>query len=175
MPAVPGLLAWNQGVAASPSSRRASGVERCPRGPSSSGREARSLQTSEATLRVVGSCSPPFRPLTPAEDQAITAQIRASGAQIVFVGLGCPRQELWAAEHRAALQAALVWVGAAFDFHAGALRQAPPWMQARGLEWLFRLIMEPRRLWRRYLYAIPVFTVLVAQQFLEARVARRAV
>jgi exopolysaccharide biosynthesis WecB/TagA/CpsF family protein len=113
-------------------------------------------------------------PLSRAEDREVTARIRGSGAQIVFVGLGCPRQELWAAEHRGVFQAPLVCVGAAFDFHAGVLRQAPTWMQARGLEWLFRLAIEPRRLWRRYLYAIPVFTALIAQQVLTTRVWRRA-
>jgi N-acetylglucosaminyldiphosphoundecaprenol N-acetyl-beta-D-mannosaminyltransferase len=132
------------------------------------------LREREPMLQLAGSYSPPFRPLSASEDERITARIRESGANIIFVGLGCPRQEFWAVEHRGAFQAPLVCVGAAFDFHAGALRQAPPWMQARGLEWLFRLLMEPRRLWRRYLYAIPLFTVLVAQQVLVTRVLRRA-
>jgi exopolysaccharide biosynthesis WecB/TagA/CpsF family protein len=117
-------------------------------------------------LSIVGSYSPPFRPLTPEEDADVTRAIRASGAGIVFVGLGCPRQETWAYAHREQIQAALVCVGAAFDFHAGSLRQAPAWMQARGLEWLFRLVMEPRRLWRRYATYIPVFVALTGRQYL---------
>jgi N-acetylglucosaminyldiphosphoundecaprenol N-acetyl-beta-D-mannosaminyltransferase len=135
----------------------------------------RRLRDLTPELRIAGAYSPPFRALTPDEDAAAVARIRASGARIIFVGLGCPRQELWAAEHRACFDAPLVCVGAAFDFHAGALPQAPGWMQARGLEWFFRLMMEPRRLWRRYLYAIPVFTVLVARQVFETRALRRAV
>jgi N-acetylglucosaminyldiphosphoundecaprenol N-acetyl-beta-D-mannosaminyltransferase len=85
------------------------------------------------------------------------------------VGLGCPRQERWAAAHREELGMPVVCVGAAFDFHAGTLRQAPAWMQDRGLEWLFRLLVEPRRLWRRYTKHIPLFVVLVARQFLAGR------
>jgi exopolysaccharide biosynthesis WecB/TagA/CpsF family protein len=125
-------------------------------------------------LRVAGFRSPPFRPLSVAEREAELADIRASGADIVFVGLGCPKQEVWAHAHRAELGRPLVCVGAAFDFHAGTLRQAPAWMQARGLEWLFRLLMEPRRLWRRYAKAIPIFVVAVAAQYVGDRLARPA-
>ncbi len=102
-------------------------------------------------LRIVGAESPPFRPLTVAEDDAATRRINASGARIVFVGLGCPRQEVFAFEHRHHIDAVQLCVGAAFDMHAGALQMAPSWMQARGLEWLYRLWREPGRLWKRYL------------------------
>ena len=116
-------------------------------------------------LQIAGTLSPPFRPLTEAESDAIAGQIRASGARLVFVGLSTPKQERWMRAHRDRLPGAiLVGVGAAFDFHAGMLRQAPPWMQRSGLEWLFRLGVEPRRLWRRYLLVTPIFLPLWALQ-----------
>lgn len=102
-------------------------------------------------LQVPFAYSPPYRPLTPQEDQAVADAIEVSGVRILFVGLGCPKQERWMAARRATLSCAMVGVGAAFDFLAGAKAQAPGWMQAAGLEWLFRLAHEPRRLWRRYL------------------------
>ena len=102
--------------------------------------------------------SPPFRPLTPEEDDAVVREINDSGAQIVWVGLSTPKQERWMASHIGRLDAsALFGVGAAFDMHAGNLRQAPRWMQRSGLEWLFRLASEPRRLWRRYAVNNPRF------------------
>ena len=115
-------------------------------------------------LKVAYAYSPPFRPLTPEEDEEITGAIRGSGARILFVGLGCPRQERWMAEHRARLPLVMLGVGAAFDFHAGNVRQAPPWLQTAGLEWLFRLTMEPKRLWRRYLKHNPRFIYLTVRQ-----------
>lgn len=102
-------------------------------------------------LKVAGYESPPFRPLTEAEDAAAVQRIRSSGARLVFIGLGSPKQDHFAYAHRDCFQAVQVCVGAAFDFHAGTLRQAPRWMQDRGLEWGFRLACEPGRLWRRYL------------------------
>ena len=112
-------------------------------------------------LRIVGSFSPPFRPLTEAESREVVQQISDSGADIVFVGLSTPKQEFWMATHHRKLDGmVLVGVGAAFDFHAGKLRQAPGWMQRSGLEWLFRLLAEPRRLWRRYLLVTPLFLPL---------------
>ena len=108
-------------------------------------------------IRIVEAISPPFRPLTPEEDEAYVQQLRASGARIVFVGLGCPRQERWCAEHAARVGAVCLAVGAAFDFHAGMLRQAPAVLQRAGLEWAFRLAIEPRRLWRRYGRIVPRF------------------
>ena len=126
-------------------------------------------------LTIAGLRSPPFRALSPEEDQADTSAIRDSGARIVFVGLGCPRQEQWAFAHRSQLPMPIVCVGAAFDFHAGTLRQAPAWMQARGLEWLFRLLMEPRRLWRRYAKHIPIYVFLLAREYAAKRVLHRTI
>jgi N-acetylglucosaminyldiphosphoundecaprenol N-acetyl-beta-D-mannosaminyltransferase len=112
-------------------------------------------------LIISGSYSPPFRPLTTDEDRLVVEMIRASGAALIFVGISTPKQEKWMADHRQDLPGQImVGVGAAFDFHAGRVRQAPEWMQKRGLEWLFRLLMEPGRLWRRYLLTIPQFLPL---------------
>jgi exopolysaccharide biosynthesis polyprenyl glycosylphosphotransferase len=114
---------------------------------------------------VISGCeAPPFRPLTPEEDQAVTGRIRESGARLLFVGLGCPRQESFAYEHRESLPAVQLCVGAAFDFLAGVKPMAPPWMQQRGLEWLFRLGSEPRRLWRRYLFYNTAFLVALGRE-----------
>ena len=111
-------------------------------------------------LPVAGIHEPPFRPLTDEEDQQVIDLINASGARLVWVGLSTPKQERWMAAHVGRLDAnALLGVGAAFDIHAGTLRQAPEWMQRSGLEWLFRLGMEPRRLWRRYLRNNPLFVI----------------
>jgi N-acetylglucosaminyldiphosphoundecaprenol N-acetyl-beta-D-mannosaminyltransferase len=129
------------------------------------------LGTALPRLSIAGHSSPPFRPLTSEEDAEEIDRIITSQAQLVFVGLGCPRQERWAYVHRAQLRRPVVCVGAAFDFHAGTLRQAPSWMQSRGLEWLFRLLMEPRRLWRRYAKHIPIFVMLVTRQYLTQRLS----
>lgn len=116
------------------------------------------LKNRYPEIRVVGICSPPFRPLTPEEDEAVVAQINEADPDIVWVGLGSPKQDLWMHAHRSQLRAPiLLGVGAAFDIHAGFLPQAPRWMQRSGLEWLFRLFVEPRRLWRRYLLYNPAF------------------
>jgi N-acetylglucosaminyldiphosphoundecaprenol N-acetyl-beta-D-mannosaminyltransferase len=110
-----------------------------------------SLRERFANLKISGAISPPFRPLTEAETAEDLAAIRASGARFVWVGLGAPRQERWMARNAAALAPALLFgVGAAFDFHAGMTRRAPPWMRDLGLEWLYRLSREPGRLWKRY-------------------------
>ncbi|MDB4890602.1 MAG: glycosyl transferase, WecB/TagA/CpsF family [Gemmatimonadetes bacterium] len=118
------------------------------------------------TLRVAYECSPPFRPVTAAEDDAIIADINASGARILFVGLGCPKQERWMAAHRGKVGSVMLGVGAAFDFLAGSKPLAPNWMQNAGLEWLFRLATEPRRLWWRYAYHNPRFVALLTRQYL---------
>jgi N-acetylglucosaminyldiphosphoundecaprenol N-acetyl-beta-D-mannosaminyltransferase len=116
-------------------------------------------------LPIVGTHSPPFRALTPEEDEAVVRQINESGAQIVWVGLSTPKQERWMASHIGRLNAsALFGVGAAFDMHAGNLRQAPRWMQRSGLEWLFRLASEPRRLWRRYAVNNPRFVLAISRR-----------
>jgi len=116
--------------------------------------------------------APPFRPPTPEEDARVIDEIRASGTQILFVGLGCPKQERWIAQHTASLPCVMVGVGAAFDFLAGAKPQAAQWIQRAGLEWLFRLATEPRRLWHRYLYHNPRFLFLLGREFIAARRAR---
>lgn len=120
-------------------------------------------------LRIAYAWAPPFGPLTEREDARVVEAIRASGARILFVGLGCPKQERWMAAHKERLPLVQLGVGAAFAFHAGRVRQAPAWLQDRGLEWLFRLAVEPRRLWRRYLYNNPRFLVLAALQLLRRR------
>jgi exopolysaccharide biosynthesis WecB/TagA/CpsF family protein len=120
-------------------------------------------------LEIGGSRASRFRSATDAEQDADVEEIRASGARIVFAGLGCPRQEIWTYEMRNRLALPVLAVGAAFDFHAGTARQAPPWMQKRGLEWLFRLVQEPRRLWRRYLFLNPSYLALVALQATRLR------
>ncbi|HWD10516.1 MAG TPA: WecB/TagA/CpsF family glycosyltransferase [Solirubrobacteraceae bacterium] len=121
-------------------------------------------------LRIVGGYSPPFRELTAAEETRVCAAIDASGAAVVWVGTGQPKQEKWMARMRPRLRAPLlVGVGAAFDFHAGLVRQAPPWMQRSGLEWAYRLIREPRRLWRRYARYNPRFLAGFLRQYLEQR------
>lgn len=108
-------------------------------------------------LYIAGADAPPFRPLTEEEDAAVVKQINESGAGIVFIGLGCPKQDHFAYEHRRSIHAVQVCVGAAFDFHAGVKPMAPGWMQQRGLEWLFRLACEPRRLTGRYLTTNTLF------------------
>lgn len=110
-------------------------------------------------LRIAGAESPPFRDLSAEEDDQSVARINASGAGILFVGLGCPKQERWMAAHRGRVNAVMIGVGAAFDFHAGTVRRAPAWMQRNGLEWLHRLASEPRRLWRRYLVTNLLFII----------------
>jgi N-acetylglucosaminyldiphosphoundecaprenol N-acetyl-beta-D-mannosaminyltransferase len=116
--------------------------------------------------------SPPFRTLSPEEDAAAVERINASGAGIVFVGLGCPKQERWMAAHRGRVNAVMIGVGAAFDFHAGTVKRAPAWMRDNGLEWLHRLLSEPRRLWRRYLVTNTLFILGAARQLLLRGVAR---
>lgn len=116
-------------------------------------------------LRVAGVYSPPYRALSEAEDAAIMDRINEAKPDIVWIGLGAPKQERWMAEHRDRLDAAiLIGVGAAFDFHTGRLDRAPAWMQRTGLEWSYRLAKEPRRLWRRYVLGIPRFVVGILRQ-----------
>jgi N-acetylglucosaminyldiphosphoundecaprenol N-acetyl-beta-D-mannosaminyltransferase len=124
-------------------------------------------------IAIAGSWTPPFRDLTEAEEAEVAELIDRSGADVVWVGTGSPRQERWMARMRPRLRApVLVGVGAAFDFHAGLVRQAPGWMQRRGLEWLYRLGREPRRLGPRYLRDNPAFLALWVRQWLRER--RRA-
>lgn len=122
------------------------------------------LRARFPALRIAGSSPSRFRRLSAAEKAEVVARIRASGARMLFVGLGCPRQEVWAYEYRPHLPLPVVAVGAAFDFHAGTQAQAPAFMQRNGMEWLFRLAHEPRRLWRRYLGLGPAYVCRVALQ-----------
>lgn len=115
-------------------------------------------------LRVAGAYSPPFRGATDEEDEADVARINASGATTVWVSLGCPKQEMWMAAHRGRVNAVMIGVGAAFDYHAGTIKRAPKWMQNAGLEWLHRLCSEPRRLWRRYLVTNTLFVIGAVKQ-----------
>ncbi len=131
---------------------------------------AAEMQRRFPGLIVAGTFCPPFRALTPEEEKAMLAQINDSGAHIVWVGLGSPKQDLWMAQYRPLLTPPLlVAVGAAFDLFTGHQPQAPPWMQRSGLEWLFRLAIEPRRLWRRYVIYNPKFVWEVTRQRLGLR------
>ena len=131
------------------------------------------LKNRYPNILVVHESSPPFRPLTPAEDEAEVERINASGARVLFVGLGCPKQERWMAAHRDRVHAVMLGVGAAFAMHAGILRQAPAAMQRMGLEWLFRLLVEPRRLFRRYARHNPRFAALAVRQIIRADRVKR--
>jgi N-acetylglucosaminyldiphosphoundecaprenol N-acetyl-beta-D-mannosaminyltransferase len=134
----------------------------------------RNLRLRYPGLRIVGGHVPPWRELTDAEEEAVAADIKRSGADVVWVGIGVPKQEKWMARMRHRLSApVLVGVGAAFDFHAGLIPQAPGWMQRLGLEWAFRLAQEPRRLWRRYLRYNPRFVAGFARQWARERLGRR--
>ncbi len=127
---------------------------------------ANKLQARFPGLSVAGTFTPPYRSLTPAEEQVAIEQINSSGADIVWVGLSTPKQERWMAAHVGRVGApVLIGVGAAFDFLSGTKPQAPRWVQRSGLEWLFRLANEPRRLWRRYLQ-YPRFALLVGAEWL---------
>jgi N-acetylglucosaminyldiphosphoundecaprenol N-acetyl-beta-D-mannosaminyltransferase len=131
---------------------------------------------AEATfpgLDVAFVASPPFRPLSEEEEEKVVADITASGARIVFVGLGCPKQELWMDRVHGRLPAVTVGVGAAFDFLSGSKRRAPRLMQRAGLEWAFRLGSEPRRLWRRYARHNPRFVALFIAELLHMRLGGR--
>ena len=127
------------------------------------------LKSKFPSIVIAGSEPSQFRKLSEEESTALVDRILASGAKITFVGLGCPRQEIWAYELGDALNMPVFAVGAAFPFHAGTLPQAPRWMQNNGLEWLFRFLSEPRRLWKRYVYLNPAYLTLLALQFLKLR------
>ena len=125
------------------------------------------LQAKFPEIVIVGLEPSKFRKLTSDEKSELVMRVRSSGAAVLFVGLGCPRQETFAYEFRDALSMPILAVGAAFSFLAGQLPQAPAWMQNAGLEWLFRLSVEPRRLWRRYVYLNPAYLFLVLLQALR--------
>jgi N-acetylglucosaminyldiphosphoundecaprenol N-acetyl-beta-D-mannosaminyltransferase len=134
------------------------------------------LTKAHLHLHVAGTLSPPFRSLTPDEDQRVIDTINAARPDIVWVGLSTPKQEFWMADHLGRIQApVMIGVGAAFDFLAGTKRQAPRWMQRSGLEWLFRLCSEPRRLWRRYVSIVPSFLILAVGELMHRAVRSFAV
>jgi N-acetylglucosaminyldiphosphoundecaprenol N-acetyl-beta-D-mannosaminyltransferase len=129
-----------------------------------------SLDRSCPGIAIVGMHSPPFRPATPEEDAAIIETINRAAPDVLWVGLGTPKQEMWMHQHQDKLRVpVMVGVGAAFDFLSSRKRQAPLWMRERGLEWLFRLMQEPRRLWKRYLVGGSEFVFLVALELLGLR------
>lgn len=131
---------------------------------------ADNLQRRFPGLAVAGAFSPPFHPLTPEEDAQIVDMLREARADVIWVGLGTPKQERWMAAHSNLLPGSvMIGVGAAFDFHTGRARQAPEWMRRKGLEWFYRLMTEPRRLWQRYLINNPLFVSLVLVQALGLR------
>lgn len=137
-------------------------------------RLAATLSGQHPRLQVAGTLSPPFRPLSREEDDAVVAQINAARPDIVWVGLSTPKQEAWMASHIGRLNApVLVGVGAAFDFLSGAKPQAPVWMQRTGLEWSYRLAHEPRRLWKRYARIVPLFLMLALIQIVADRMIPR--
>ena len=130
------------------------------------------LKLAFPRLAIVGTHSPPFRKLSAEEDREIVKMINQSAANILFVGLGCPKQEDWMAFHRGRIQSVMLGVGAAFSYHAGTLKRAPRWMQAAGLEWFHRLCTEPRRMWRRYLVTNTYFLFLVLKELASRRLTK---
>lgn len=139
---------------------------------------AKVFQGKYPGIRIVGYECPPFRPLTLAEDKAVVERIMTSGADVVWVGISSPKQDIWMRDHYQRLPQTLIGVGAAFDFHSGEVKRAPVWMQKAGFEWLHRLGSEPKRLWRRYLILAPRFILLVcvdnfAKRFRRKRIVRR--
>ena len=135
---------------------------------------ALNLRTRYPGLNIVGGYAPPFRALTAEEEDFVLDEINRSQADVVWVGIGVPKQEKWMAAMRGRLRApVLVGVGAAFDFHAGLVSQAPRWMQSMGLEWAYRLLQEPGRLWRRYLRYNPLFVAGFLRQWLAHRRSQR--
>lgn len=137
-------------------------------------RMASALLDRYPKLLVAGTATPPFRPLSAEEDEAATAAIAAEAPGIVWVGLSTPKQEYWMRDHVGRIPGAtLIGVGAAFDFYSGEVKRAPGWMQRNGVEWLYRLGSEPRRLWRRYLVLAPIFVVKVASETLRAKLTAR--
>ncbi len=127
------------------------------------------LEDQYPAIRIVGVESPPFRELTPEENQAAVNRINASKAGFVFIGLGCPRQDVFAHHNRNGIKAFQLCVGAAFDFHAGNKKIAPVWMQKYGLEWVYRLSQEPGRLWKRYLVTNTAFVLLMTRRLISGR------
>jgi N-acetylglucosaminyldiphosphoundecaprenol N-acetyl-beta-D-mannosaminyltransferase len=128
------------------------------------------LRQQNPGIKIVGGYAPPFRPLTQEEEDALVEQVNQAKPDVLWVGIGVPKQEKWMAHIRERLEVPVMCaVGAAFDFHAGRISQAPAWMQDRGLEWTYRIAQEPRRLLPRYLYYNPRFLIAFARQYLRER------
>jgi N-acetylglucosaminyldiphosphoundecaprenol N-acetyl-beta-D-mannosaminyltransferase len=127
------------------------------------------LRSQFPQLTIAGVYAPPFKELTPDEEANDIERINASGAKVVFVALGCPKQEDWMARQQNQIHAVMIGVGAAFAFHSGEVNQAPRWMMAAGLEWLYRFAVEPKRLWKRYLINNPAFVLLFGLQLLKRK------
>ena len=136
---------------------------------------ALSMRHRDPGIHVVGGYSPPFRPLSAAEEDSVVEQINEARPDVLWVGIGVPKQEKWMARMRERLEVPVMCgVGAAFDFHSGRISQAPAWMQERGLEWIYRIAQEPRRLLPRYLWFNPLFVTVFARQLFAERVRPRA-
>lgn len=127
------------------------------------------LKREFPTLKITGMVSPPFRPLTQDEDEALVQQINNSGASLVLVSLGCPKQEWWMNDHKDRVQAVMVGLGGVFPIFAGEKKWAPVWVQKSGFEWLYRLLQEPQRLWKRYAKTIPLFLMLAFKQLVKVK------
>lgn len=130
------------------------------------------LKIDHPDLKIAGTCSPPFRELSIEEDDVITKNINQSGANIVMVALGCPKQEKWMAQHKGKINAVMVGVGGAFPVYAGMQSRAPVWMQRWSLEWLYRLGQEPKRLLKRYFVTNSLFIILLIREFIKIRILR---
>lgn len=124
-------------------------------------------------LKVAGTCSPPFRELSALEDEDEVEKINRSGANVVFVGLGCPKQEKWMAAHRGRINALMIGVGAAFDYHSGTVKRAPLWWQHNGLEWLYRLVSDPKRLMKRYMVTNTLFILGFSRQLIARKILNK--
>ncbi|MCH6258093.1 WecB/TagA/CpsF family glycosyltransferase [Puniceicoccaceae bacterium K14] len=131
------------------------------------------LKADFKDLKVVKVISPPFRPLTKQEDDDFTKQLQDARPDVILVGIGCPKQEIWMKDHSPKIRGVMIGVGAAFDFHAGAVKQAPARIQSMGLEWAYRLYREPKRLFKRYISTNPVFIVLAAKQLMAKVLVRK--
>jgi N-acetylglucosaminyldiphosphoundecaprenol N-acetyl-beta-D-mannosaminyltransferase len=127
------------------------------------------LRSQFSQLIIAGAYAPPFKQMTPAEEAKDIERINASGAKVVFVALGCPKQEYWMARQQNQIHAVMIGVGAAFAFHSDEVKQAPRWLMAVGLEWLYRFAVEPKRLWKRYLINNPAFILLFGVQLLKQK------
>jgi N-acetylglucosaminyldiphosphoundecaprenol N-acetyl-beta-D-mannosaminyltransferase len=133
----------------------------------------KSISARFPALKIAIFESPPPQPMHPEVDTDVVNRINESGAQIIFVGLGCPKQEFWMAAYTSQLSAVLIGVGAAFDFIAGTVKRAPSWMQGTGLEWLYRLLIEPRKTWKRYVTTNPIFIWLVLKEYIRMKIGNR--